>query len=230
MTKKTATKAVTTFTGWRYWRFWPFAALVKLWWRTLRVEMTKKSEAMLRDTTKPILVLLWHNQIFTTAEIRRRYRKAQPMYGLVSASKDGALLDAFFRLVGISTVRGSSSFRAREALKQIVKTVRAGNDFAITPDGPRGPIYKMSEGPLLVAKMSNIRIVLVALQHKKGASWRLKSWDRFHIPKPFSKVTFKSIYYENYEDMIQYVNAGESPVEFLQNKLMSLQHPDECKS
>jgi len=83
-------------------------------------------------------------------------------------------------------VRGSSSRRGVAALIALKKALKAGEQLFITPDGPRGPRYSLQPGVIKLAQSSGAPIIPVRFTH--SASWRLKSWDRFHIPKPFSKV------------------------------------------
>jgi hypothetical protein len=109
----------------------------------------------------------------------------------VSASKDGAWLAAFFKLVGIEAVRGSSSHRGVAALRELIAAVQAGMDVAITPDGPRGPRYTVKQGPVLVARRAGAPLLLASC--KFHSAWRLKSWDGFYLPKPFSKITLRCI-------------------------------------
>ena len=90
------------------------------------------------------------------AEIVRRYRQGRTPYALVSASQDGAWLTAFFSLVGLRTVRGSSSRFGREAANELVEIMRAGRDIGITPDGPRGPRYEIKPGAIIVPRRTEI--------------------------------------------------------------------------
>jgi hypothetical protein len=108
------------------------------------------------------------------------------MYGLVSASPDGAWLAALFSTVGMGAVRGSSSRFGREAAEGMVEVLRAGHDAAITPDGPRGPCYRLKPGALVVARRTGTPILIIGAQFT--AAWRLRSWDRFYVPRPFSRI------------------------------------------
>jgi hypothetical protein len=119
----------------------------------------------------------------------RRFREGRPAYALVSASQDGAWLTAFFSLAGLRTVRGSSSRLGREAASALVETLRAGHDVGITPDGPRGPCYELKPGGVIVARRTRAPVLLVGGEF--SSAWRLKSWDRFYIPKPFSRVRMR---------------------------------------
>jgi len=140
----------------------------------------------LRKIDEPVAFTLWHNRLFITSEIFRRYRQGRPIYGLVSPSKDGAWLEAFFSLVGIRAVRGSSHKLGREAVTALVDVMKAGNDIGITPDGPRGPIYEFKAGGLIVARRVQAPLLLLGCDYT--SAWQLKSWDRFYLPRPFSRV------------------------------------------
>lgn len=174
------------FRGWRYAVLWPVGVLLRLWGMTLRFKLTPEVKAHYEQQGRAVAFTLWHNRLFVTAEIFRRYRRGHPIYCLVSASKDGAWLDAFFSVCGMRTVRGSSSRFGREAATALVEVAKAGYDLGITPDGPRGPRYEMKAGALIVARRAKMRVLLVGARF--DSAWQLSSWDRFYIPKPFSTV------------------------------------------
>ncbi len=179
-------RAIYGVTGWRRLVLWPLALLLRAWGRTLRFEMDAESAAAVRKSDEPLAVVLWHNRLFVTFEIQRRYRASRPNHALVSASRDGAWLAAFLSLVGMQTVRGSTSRFAREAAGELVETMRAGHDIGITPDGPRGPCYSLRPGALTVARSAHARLLLIGAEY--DSAWRTRSWDRFYLPKPFSRV------------------------------------------
>jgi len=168
---------------------WPFALLLKLWGRTLRFETTPEDFANYTKRDVPVAIVLWHNRLFLAAEIVRRFRQGRPAYALVSASQDGAWLTAFFSLVGMRTVRGSSSRLGREAASDLVEVMRAGHDIGITPDGPRGPCYEMKPGAIIVPRRTGAPLLLVGAEFT--SAWRLGSWDRFCLPRPFSRVRMR---------------------------------------
>jgi len=156
---------------------------------TLRFEVSPED---LRNYTKkdePVAIVLWHNRLFLAAEIVRRFRQGRPAYALVSASQDGAWLTAFFSLAGMRTVRGSSSRLGREAATALVEVLKAGHDVGITPDGPRGPCYELKPGGVIVTRRARAPALLVG--GELDSAWRLRSWDRFYIPKPFSRVRMR---------------------------------------
>lgn len=172
--------------GWRRMLLMPLGWLVRLWGATLRFEASPEALKNLTKIDEPVAFVLWHNRLFLVSEIFRRYRQRRPVYGLVSASKDGAWLDAFFSLVGISSVRGSSSRLGREAVTALVTVIRAGNDIGITPDGPRGPRYDFKAGGLIVARRAHAPVLLLGGEYL--SAWQFRSWDGFYLPKPFSRV------------------------------------------
>lgn len=177
-------------TGWRRVVLWPLALLLRLWGMSLRLETSAED---LRNYTKrdePVAMVLWHNRLFLSAEIFRRYRQPRPVYALVSASQDGAWLTAFFALIGLRAVRGSSHNLGREAATALVTVLRAGNDVGITPDGPRGPVYEFKPGALIVARLTRTPLLLIGADFE--SAWRFRrAWDGFYLPKPFSRVRMR---------------------------------------
>jgi lysophospholipid acyltransferase (LPLAT)-like uncharacterized protein len=175
--------------GWRRVLLWPLAVLLRLWGRSLRFETAPDDFTRYTKNDEPVAIVLWHNRLFLAAEIVRRFRRGRPAYALVSASQDGAWLTAFFALVGMETVRGSSSRYGREAASALVAVLRAGHDVGITPDGPRGPCYEVKPGGVMVARRTGAPLLLVGAEF--GSAWRLRSWDRFYVPWPFSRVRMR---------------------------------------
>jgi lysophospholipid acyltransferase (LPLAT)-like uncharacterized protein len=158
---------------------------------TLRFEMGPEDLANYQKRDETVAFVVWHNRLFLCSEIFRRYRQGRPIHALISASRDGAWLSAFFSLMGMQRVRGSSSRLGREAAMALVEVLRAGSDIGITPDGPRGPCYELKAGALIVARRTHTPLLLVGGDFH--SAWRLKSWDRFYLPKPFSRVTMRCL-------------------------------------
>jgi lysophospholipid acyltransferase (LPLAT)-like uncharacterized protein len=183
-------KSINEVRGWRWFVLWLLALLVRVWGRTLRFETDPETYRQLIEFAEPAAIVLWHNRLFVSPEIFRRYRFHRRVYGLVSASKDGAWLAAFYRLIGIHPVRGSSSKFGREAARQLIEVIRAGHDVGITPDGPRGPIYTVEPGVLVVTRRNHAPMMLLGAEFTRA--WRLKSWDRFYLPWPFSLIKLRS--------------------------------------
>ena len=105
---------------------------------------------------------------------------------LISRSFDGELITRILELFGFHAVRGSSSRGAREGLLGLKQVIDSGTPAIFTADGPRGPIYQTKMGPIKLAQMTGARIGAFHLQPERA--WVMKSWDRFLIPKPFTRI------------------------------------------
>jgi lysophospholipid acyltransferase (LPLAT)-like uncharacterized protein len=183
--------------GWRRLVLWPLAALLRLWARTLRFDISAATLHNLeRHDAQPVAFVLWHNRLFLAAEIFRRFRR-RPVCALISTSRDGGWLAAFFQLAGLRAVRGSSSKGGRDAAHGLVAALRSGCDAGITPDGPRGPRYSFKPGAVVVARRAGAAVLLVGGRFE--SAWRLRSWDGFCVPRPFSRV----------EVICEYFSPGE---------------------
>ena len=182
---------INEVTGWRRLALWLLALLLRIWGRTLRFEADPETFKLLTQYNEAAAIVLWHNRLFLSPEIFRRYRQHRRIYGLVSASKDGAWLAALYRMIGIHPVRGSSSNFGREAASVLIQKMREGHDIGITPDGPRGPRYSVEPGVLVVTRRSDAPMILLGA--KFGRAFRLRSWDRFYIPWPFSRIKMHCI-------------------------------------
>lgn len=175
---------------------WPLAILVRWWGMSLRFETPPQDVINYRRNEVPVAMILWHNRLFLATEIYRRWRRPRPLYALISASKDGAWLVAFFEMVGgMRAARGSSSRLGREAVTALIDLQRAGHDIGITPDGPRGPCYDFKPGTVVVPRRTGAPLLLVGGEFTRA--WRLKSWDRFYLPLPFSTVRMRCEVIEN---------------------------------
>jgi len=156
---------------------------------TLRFKLDDRSGFFHGAPREQMIFALWHNRLALSAILYRRYvlchKRERRIAGMVSASRDGGLLSEIFARFGIEPVRGSSSRRGPQALREMVSRAEAGYDLAITPDGPRGPCYTVQEGVIATAQLTGLAIVPVSYQ----LNWKiqLKSWDRFQIPLPFAR-------------------------------------------
>ncbi len=163
--------------------------IMKLWSLTMRYEVNGKagvSRPLIGE--KPVIFALWHNRIFTMPPIwQRTGGMDRKSVVLTSASKDGTTLATAMETFGLGAIRGSSSRRAVSALIGMKKALREGFDVCVTPDGPKGPRYSVQPGVIKIAQATETEIVPIHIRY--GAAWRLKSWDRFVIPMPFSKVS-----------------------------------------
>jgi hypothetical protein len=120
---------------------------------------------------------------------------------LISEHRDGELIARVAESLGFRTVRGSTSRGASRALVALSRELAAGRDVAITPDGPRGPARSFAPGALIAAQRASAPVVAVGVA--ADSAWRLGTWDRFKIPRPFSRVRIA------YSDPVT-VNAGSA--------------------
>ena len=107
------------------------------------------------------------------------------IHGFVSQSRDGELLARTLRYFGYASVRGSSSRGGFAGMRGLLNALRDGHDVGLAPDGPRGPAGIVQKGVVALAQLSGAPIRPVAWSASRV--WRAKSWDRFVIPKPFSR-------------------------------------------
>lgn len=178
---------------WWHW-VWvaPLALFLRLWLATLRVRADDSTRDIEGRIGGNAVLLLWHDRLFFAPIITQRYL-TEPVCALISASKDGGWLTAFYRLMGIRSVRGSSNRRGAEALVALARAMRAGCHAGVTPDGPKGPRREAKPGLLALARISRRPVVLLGIRYH--SAWRLRSWDRFALPLPFSRVdlTFEPV-------------------------------------
>lgn len=170
------------------------ALCMRVWGRTLRFQWGADVQAMLDDSSPPVVVIFWHNRLFAAPIFYRRFFRKRRLATLISASKDGAWLSGFVSRLGMRPVRGSRFKRGAQAVRDLIAAQREGFDIAVSPDGSRGPIYDMKAGAVTVAMKTGAPIVLLSFNH--SGAWRLKSWDRFYIPYPFSKIKARIDYLE----------------------------------
>jgi lysophospholipid acyltransferase (LPLAT)-like uncharacterized protein len=105
---------------------------------------------------------------------------------IVSQSFDGELITRILELFGFHTTRGSSSRGAREGLLGLKQAIESGHPAIFTADGPRGPIYRTKMGPITLAQSTGARIGAFHLEPERA--WTMNSWDRFLVPKPFTRI------------------------------------------
>lgn len=128
----------------------------------------------------------WHNRLmFFPALFPKAARKKT--IAVISASRDGQYVADLVSFFGIQAVRGSSKKGGASALFGALANLKNGFNISFTPDGPRGPKYTMSKGPIILA--SQLQAPIVPLSINASRYWQIKSWDNFQIPKPFAKLT-----------------------------------------
>jgi len=174
-------------TGWRArWLIALGFRLLQIWARTLRYEIEDHLGAVGRPVNENYIGALWHNRLLIFPFVLRRFFPNRRGAALISASRDGDLLADAIERFDFDVVRGSSSRLGASAILQLTDVLTSGRDVVITPDGPRGPAYELGPGIIFLAQKSGAPVVPVNMEY--SSCWRLKSWDRFILPRPFSKV------------------------------------------
>jgi lysophospholipid acyltransferase (LPLAT)-like uncharacterized protein len=124
----------------------------------------------------------WHGKTFVAAN----YFKGKGVWTIISQSRDGEAQDRIFRKFGFKTIRGSTGRGGVRAAVEAIKVLRQGAMMAFTPDGPRGPSGVVQGGIMLMAQKSGAALVAAGVSANRR--WLLGTWDRYMIPKPFSKA------------------------------------------
>ena len=130
---------------------------------------------------KPFILAFWHGQLMTFSYTWKINKKLNILASSHSDGRFGASIARYFKVNNIPISSDSNNL----SLRPIFKILNSNNYIAITPDGPRGPKEKVSEGIIKIAKISKVPIIPVGFGSSKN--FCLKSWDSFLITLPFSK-------------------------------------------
>ena len=124
----------------------------------------------------------WHQCVLPCTIYFRRSRAVI----LISRSFDGELVTRVLKMFGFDAVRGSSTRGGREGLLGLAHMIESGRTAIFVADGPLGPIYQAKMGPIKLAQMTGAPIGVFHLEPERA--WTMRSWDRFLIPKPFTRI------------------------------------------
>jgi lysophospholipid acyltransferase (LPLAT)-like uncharacterized protein len=167
----------------------PYIGLVVIkiisWTYKIRVINPDIEKDILRRGDIPIYAS-WHQRFFPGIVF---FATRKPISIMISQSRDGELISKIVNVLGWHPVRGSSSKGGGQALRDIKKLVRRSYKIAHIVDGPRGPLGVVKPGLLVIAQASGMPIVPAITSAEK--KWVFNSWDRFMVPKPFSRVIIR---------------------------------------
>ena len=169
---------------------WLLRILVSAIGSTVRWRIDDAAHLLVDTPQRPCIFAFWHNRIFLMPYLFRKHwhsRQRDRVAVLVSASRDGEKLTHVLSKFNLICVRGSSSRRGKEALRELARLVEEWYDVGITPDGPRGPKYHCQDGVISLSQITQAPIIPVSydLTHKVTVN----SWDNFMIPWPFTRAT-----------------------------------------
>lgn len=160
--------------------------------------LTSKKQVFFEDTSndeisnsKSTIFLSWHNQLSMSPFIINYFSqfKIPNLYFLASPHSDGLIISYMLKFMGGRIIAGSTNKSPVKALKEIIQTLQNNNNIALTPDGPRGPVYKINSNITEIAARFNYQIMNITFYYSRYNS--LKSWDKFKIPLPFGKIIIK---------------------------------------
>jgi lysophospholipid acyltransferase (LPLAT)-like uncharacterized protein len=153
--------------------------------RTMRIEY-RNAEVLerARASSGAYILAFWHSRFVMMPYV---YPEARIVV-LVSRHRDAQRLARILHRFGLETVDGSSTRGGVAGMRAILRKIRDGYDVGITPDGPKGPRRIAKPGVVTVAKLSGLPVVPVAFSASPG--WRLRSWDRTLLPRPFGRGVF----------------------------------------
>ena len=160
--------------------------LLQLWARTLRYQIDDRANVLGKPVAGNYIAALWHNRLLLISFVLNKFFPDRPGAGLISASRDGDLIADVTQRFGFDVVRGSSSRMGASALLELSEILASGRDVLLTPDGPRGPVYELGPGIIFLAQKSGAAVLPMNMEYSN--CWRVKSWDRFIMPRPFAKV------------------------------------------
>jgi hypothetical protein len=160
---------------------WLGALIIRALMLTVRVRMLEPSQKV----PSPVIYAFWHDQMLIPCYTHR----GRGIAILISRHRDGEYIDRVTRHFGYRSVRGSTTRGAASSMMAILDELAAGTDVAFTPDGPRGPRHVLQPGVIYAAEKSGRPIQPAGIAAQ--TSWRLNSWDRFIIPKPFTTAVVK---------------------------------------
>ncbi|MDH7599616.1 MAG: lysophospholipid acyltransferase family protein [Sedimentisphaerales bacterium] len=132
------------------------------------------------------ILAFWHSRLFYLSYYYTYRQRLPRVTVLLSRSRDGDYAYAFARGLGHHAIRGSTRRGGTRALKGLMKSLAEGSNILITPDGPRGPAFKVQRGLIWLASVTGARIIPAS--YDASSKWVLNSWDRFMIPRPFSRI------------------------------------------
>ena len=160
-------------------------ALFSIWGRTWRFEVIAEEGVVpiVYGERSPAKIFCFWHQCVLPCTVYFRHSRA---IILISRSFDGELITRTLKMFGFGAVRGSSSRGGGEGLLGLKRMLENGQTAIFTADGPRGPIYQTKMGPIRLAQLSGAPIGAFHLEPEHA--WTMGSWDRFLVPKPFTRI------------------------------------------
>jgi lysophospholipid acyltransferase (LPLAT)-like uncharacterized protein len=163
--------------------------LIRAYLSTIRKTILREDHVIsaLENNQKVVIAIL-HQRMFGVIDYAKRFGRFS-LAAMISQSRDGDLIATVVSRLNFHPIRGSSSRGGREALDAVVEYLADHPAAVHAVDGPRGPKGIVKAGIIKIAQRSGALIYPVIISTNRA--WILKSWDRFLIPKPFSRVMIR---------------------------------------
>ncbi len=164
---------------------WIGYILIRLIGPTLRYTVSIEEGGPPDFYPHPSVYVFWHNAVIPACW----WYRGRQIAVMTSSSFDGEYIARIIEKFGFRAVRGSSTRGAVRALLGMHTEIETGHSVAFTIDGPKGPVYVAKPGPVLLAR--NVQRPIQPFHVAVERAWILNSWDRFRIPKPFSRALLR---------------------------------------
>ena len=161
---------------------WALFSIIGRTWRFEVIAEDGVTPVLFGQKPGPEIYCFWHQCVLPCTV----YFRCSKAVILISRSFDGELITRTLRMFGYDAVRGSSSRSGREGLLGLKHVIETRQTAIFTADGPRGPIYQTKMGPIKLAQLTGAPIGAFHLEPEHA--WVMKSWDRFLVPKPFTRI------------------------------------------
>ena len=157
---------------------------------TINLKNRKNIESLFKKN-ESFIYAFWHDQLLMCP---LTWQSELEIKVLISKHRDGDIIAKLISKLGFKAIRGSTHKAGKTknkggllSARQMIKSLKNGISVGISPDGPKGPRHKVSDGILSISRLSNSSILPVGIGFKK--KWVLNTWDKFIIPKPFNQIT-----------------------------------------
>ena len=157
---------------------------------TINLKNRKNIESLFKKN-ESFIYAFWHDQLLMCP---LTWQSELEIKVLISKHRDGDIIAKLISNLGFKAIRGSTHKAGKTknkggllSARQMIKSLKKGISIGISPDGPKGPRHKVSDGILSISRLSNSPILPVGIGFKK--KWVLNTWDKFIIPKPFNQIT-----------------------------------------
>ena len=169
---------------------WLAYYIVRVYSATFRLTVVNEApwKALLLKEKRPVILCTWHQQFFAAIRHFKTYAPLNPGL-MISQSRDGDLISGVANRTGWHTPRGSSSRGGKAAMAAMLDHIKTHGFGAHILDGPQGPMGIIKPG--IVKMVMETGAVVVPFYTRADKAWFFNSWDRFMLPRPFSRVTLE---------------------------------------